>query len=310
MNKLVTETKTVSNRGNELIKILCAIKKDYMAWLLIVPSLLLFLFFVWQPMVSGVVLSFYKTKGFDAVEFVGLKNYIDVMSDSSFMKALTNSAIYTLWSLLLGFALPIVVSIMINEMVHLKSLFKFSVYFPTMVPGIATALLWAIMFNPGKGGLLNTLIGFIGLPPLNWLENPHLTIPLIVITMTWRCFGATSIIYLASLQGVNQELYESAVMDGAGILARVKNITLPQISNIIKLSLVMQIIGVFQTMAEPLAMTDGGPNNASNTLMLQGYLYAFRYFRADRSMATSVITFIILMFFTIIYFKLDKNNDD
>lgn len=310
MNKLVTNTKTAQIRGNGLMKILNAIKKDFMAWLLIAPSLILFLVLVWQPMVSGVVLSFYKTAGFDAVEFVGIKNYIDVITDSSFMKALTNSAIYTFWSLLLGFAIPIIVSIMINEMVHWKSLFKFSVYFPAMVPGIATALLWAIMFNPGKGGLLNTLIGFIGLPPSNWLENPHLTIPLIVITMTWRGFGATTIIYLASLQGVNQELYESAAMDGAGILARIKNITLPQISNIIKLLLVMQIIGVFQTMAEPLAMTDGGPNNASNTLMLQGYLYAFRFFRADRSMATSVITFIILMFFTIIYFKMDKNNED
>lgn len=310
MNEVKTEYRTGNDKGNVWMRFTSSIKKDFMAWILIVPTLILFLILVWQPMFSGIVLSFFKTRGYDAVKFVGINNYIDVLTDSTFIKVLLNSVSYTLWSLAIGFAVPIVISILINEIVHWKSFFKFSVYFPSMVPGIATALLWLIMFDPGKGGLLNEIFMKFGLSQSNWLENPHMTIPLIVLTMTWRGFGATTIIYLASLQGVNTELYESATIDGAGVWERIINITLPQISGIIKLMLIMQIIGVFQVMGEPLAMTDGGPNNASNTLMLQSYFYAFRYFRADRSMAVSVITFIILMIFTLIYNKIDKNNED
>lgn len=127
--------------------------------------------------------------------------------------------------------------------------------------------------------------------------------------MTWRGFGSTAIIYLASLQGVNNELYEAATLDGAGVLGRVRYITFPQISNIIGLMFIMQIIGVFQIMYEPLTMTDGGPNNASMSLMLQGYFYGFRYFEAGRSMAVSTITFFILVMLTAVYFKVNKDRE-
>lgn len=280
---------------------LAAIKINTAAWLLLIPSLITFIIIVWMPLISGIVLSFFETKGYDAVKFVGLKNFIDVVQDSEFKSTLFNTFSYTFWSLLIGFLVPIFVAIILNEMVNFKAFFKFSVYFPTMVPGIACALLWYFMFDPGKGGLLNSILIQLGLPQSSWLQNPQLTIPLIVITMTWKGFGGTALIYLASLQGINQELYEAAIIDGANLVQRIRYITLPQIANIILLMLIMQIIGVFQVMAEPLTMTDGGPNNASTSLMLQSYFYAFRYFRADKSMALGVITFIILAILTVIY---------
>jgi multiple sugar transport system permease protein len=281
--------------------VLAEIKLSTAAWLLLIPSLITFIIIVWMPLISGIVLSFFETKGYDAVKFVGLKNFIDVIQDSEFKSTLFNTFSYTFWSLLIGFMVPIFVAIILNEMVNFKAFFKFSVYFPTMVPGIACALLWYFMFDPGKGGLLNSILIQLGLPQSSWLQNPQLTIPLIVITMTWKGFGGTTLIYMASLQGINQELYEASTIDGANLLKRIRYITLPQISNIILLMLIMQIIGVFQVMAEPLAMTDGGPNNASTSLMLQSYLYAFRYFRADKSMALGVITFITLLMLTAVY---------
>ncbi|WZL79741.1 sugar ABC transporter permease [Eubacteriales bacterium mix99] len=285
------------------------LKRDYKAWLLILPSLVLFAVFSWQPLISGVYLSFFETKGYSAVRFVGLDNYKAVISDAAFLSALGNSFKYTFWSLLIGYFLPIIAAILINEMVHLKPFFRFSVYFPGMVPGMATAIMWKIFFDPNPTGLLNALRTHLGMEPSMWLANPRLTIPLIVFTMTWSGFGSTTILYLANLQGVNQELYEAAEIDGAGLFSRLKNITIPTISNLLYLFLVLQIIGVFQVMEQPLAMTEGGPNNASISLMLQSYFYAFRYFRADRAMAVGTITFLILIGLTVLYFRVNRNSD-
>ena len=281
-------------------------KRDLSAWVLVVPSLLVFVIFNWEPLISSIVLSLYETRGYSAVEFHGLRNYELIFTDSAFRAALWNSFEYTFWSLIIGFLFPIVVAIIINEMIHLKSFFKFAVFFPTMVPTMAASLLWLFLFHPGQGGILNGLLNVFGLGPSSWLQNSDLSIPLIVFTMTWRGFGGAVIIYLASLQGVNHELYEAADIDGAAIRHKVRHITIPTIMPIIAILLIMQIIGVFQVMAEPLAMTDGGPNNASLSLMLQSYNYAFRYFQAGRSMAVGVITFLVLMVLNVFYFSFKK----
>lgn len=283
-----------------------SIVSEIPAWLLILPSLLFFLVFSWQPLLAGMWLSFQDTKGYEGVGFNWFQNYIDVVTNSVFQQTLVNTGLYVFWSVVIGFAIPIIVAIIINELIHMKSFFKFSVFFPTMIPGIAVALLWVIILEPGSGGILNVLLDKFGLGPSDWLQNSRWTIPIIVITMTWRSFGTTVILYLASLQGVNRDLYEAASIDGAGIMKRIWNITIPQISPIISTLLILQIIGVFQVFYEPLTMTEGGPNNASMSLMLQSYFYAFRYFKAGHSMAVGMITFVILLIFTIIYFKVNK----
>lgn len=278
-----------------------AIRRDIGSWVLLVPTLFLFVVILWEPLISGLVLSFYRTVGYDATEFVGLQNYLDILSNSEFLSALKNTFAYTGWSLVIGFLTPLIIAIMLNEMVHMKAVYRFLFYFPSMIPGMATALLWYFIFDPSKGGILNILLGFIGLEPSQWLQNPKLTIPLIVLTMTWRGFGGSMLIYLAALQGINQNLYEAASVDGAGFFRKVWNIQIPQLRNLILLMLIRQIIGVFQVMQEPLAMTAGGPNNASISLMLESYYYGFKYFQAGRSMAVGGITFLILAVFTVIY---------
>ncbi|WP_338026367.1 sugar ABC transporter permease [Cohnella algarum] len=120
----------------------------------------------------------------------------------------------------------------------------------------------------------------------------------------------TVILYLASLQGVNHELYEASAIDGAGIRKRLRHITIPQISHIIGIMFILQIIGVFQVLYEPLTMTEGGPNNASMSLMLTSYHYAFRYFEAGRSLAVGVITFVILAALTAVYFRINKRSNE
>jgi multiple sugar transport system permease protein len=293
-------------RSSRLAKWGKRLVRDLPSWLIILPSIVFFAVFSWQPLISGFILSFQETKGYNGLRFIGLQNYADVISNSVFQQTLINTFQYVCWSLVIGFAVPIMIGIMINEMFHLQSFFKFSVYFPSMVPGIAGALLWMFIFDPGESGLINSLLRQIGLPASQWLQNPHLTIMLIIVTMTWRGFGSSVILYLASLQGVNPELYEAASIDGASVWKRLRHITIPQISPIISIMLVLQIIGVFQVLYEPLTMTEGGPNNASMSLMLQSYFYAFRYFQAGHAQAVGVITFMFLLVFTLVYFRLNK----
>ena len=281
-------------------------RQNITAWILLLPSLLLFYFLVWRPIGTGLVFSFFKLKNYVPIEFVGFKNYHDVVTDMLFIKTLVNSAKYVLWSFVIGFLPPIIFAVILNEIVHMNAFLKFSIYFPQIVPAVAAALIWYFLYLPGDGGVLNIILQKIGLPQQQWLQNSKQTIPLIIVMMTWQGCGGSMILYLASLQGINQELYEAAKIDGANIPTRFANVTLPAIFPIILLQFVRQIIGVFQVMIEPMTMTGGGPNNASISLNLQGFNYAFKNFQPERSLALGVITFLILMVVTCFYFKMQK----
>lgn len=282
-------------------KTLTICRKEISAWVFLVPSIILLLLMVWEPMLSTIRMSFYQTQGFSLVKFIGLENFKNVLSNSMFLKTLKNTVFYVLWSLVIGYLFPYIVAVMLNEMVHAKSAFRFFCYFPAMVPGMAASLMWRFLFDPGEGGVLNAILGFFGAAPSQWLQDSSLVIPLIIITVTWRGFGGTMLIYLASLQGINRELYEAASIDGAGFFQKIRYIQLPAMKGLLLLMLIRQIIAVFQIMQEPLAMTAGGPNNASTTLMLSSYNYAFTYFEVGRAMAVGTITFLILAVLTVIY---------
>lgn len=298
---------TEKGKKNKGVSIL---KKNIPGWLLILPSLLIFTLVVWRPIVIGISYSFFKLKGFTPVEFVGLKNYIEVLSDTNFLQTLWNTVEYVFWSLVIGFPLPFICAVMLNEMLHAKGFFKVTTYLPVIIPTIATCLIWKMVYMDGEGGLLNSLMYYFGLEPMGWLSNKTLVIPLIVISMTWNGFGSTLIMYLATLQGINNELYEAARLDGAGFFGRIRCVLLPHMKGILLLMFVRQVISVFNVTEQPLTMTGGGPNGASMSLGLTNYFYAFKYGQYDKSLALGVITFCMLMMLTVLYFKLDKSVDE
>lgn len=285
-------------------------KKNIASWVLLLPAVIMLYIVVWRPIAAGFTMSFFELKGYTPTKFIGFGNYINVFSDTLFIKTLFNTVAYVFWSLVMGYFLPVAIAIMINEVVHLKSFFKFTTYLPVMVPGIAASLIWYFLFLPGDSGVLNGILARFGAQPFGWLQEKQFTIPLIVFTTTWKSFGSTTIIYLAALQSIDQQLYEAASLDGAKTFSKIWHVTLPGIRTTMLLMLIQQIIGVFQIMTEPLAMTAGGPDNASLTLSLQGYYYAFTYFQAGNALALGAITFAILLVFTLFYFKLDKKFSD
>lgn len=282
------------------------VKKNIVGWLLILPAVLCMYFFILRPMIVGAYLSFFDMKGYEPQAFVGLDNYKNVISNSSFTQTLWNTFQYVLWSVVIGFFLPIILSIMLNEMVHARASLRFLIYLPAVLPASAAALLWYFIYHPSSGGLLNMALAHFGIDPYVWLQDSGKTILYIIISMTWSGAGANVLYYYATLQGVNRELYEAAVVDGCGFFRRLKIITLPHISGIVLLFFVRQIISVFSIMEQPMLMTDGGPNGASMTLGLQIYKYAFVYYKPQLAMALSCILFLILIVFTSFYYILDK----
>ena len=289
---------------------LASICTDARAWLLFLPTALILYFFMIRPIANGFMYSFYEMQGFTPKEFIGIDNYIRLFSDTQFPKILLNTFLYVLWSFIIGFVPPLVVAIMLNEMVHGTGWFKFSIYFPCIVPGVAATMLWYYIYMPDSSGLLNTLLIKFGLGQMGWLQNAALTIPLIVVTATWKSMGGTMVLYLAALQGVNQDLYEAALIDGAGFWKKVVHITLPQIRGLLLLNVIRQIISVFQIMMEPLTMTGGGPDGASMSMALWAYRTAFIEFNTGTSLAISVVTFLILMILTGFYFFAEKKLND
>ena len=137
-------------------------KRDLFGWLVMLPSLLLFAFFVWEPLLENIRLSFFSTKMYDVVEFIGLKNYQTVINDVDFMASFKNTFSYTLWSLVIGFFVPMIIGILISETVHLKGFFRMAVYFPNIMPSLATIWIWSYFFLPGPTGVLNILFGQAG----------------------------------------------------------------------------------------------------------------------------------------------------
>lgn len=282
------------------------IRRDTVAWLMILPSIFCLYFFVWRPIFIGTSYSLFELKGFEIVKFVGLKNYKVILTNAQFLKTLLNTLKYVLFYIIFGYLPPILVAIMLNELRIGRKSLKFMIYFPTIVPGIVTYMIWKLMYRPDMGGLLNGLLSYMGISPKMWLNSAATVIPCIVFSSAWNGLGGNMIYYFAALQGVNSELYEAAVIDGAGVFKRVYYITLPQISGVMLLFFVRSVISVFQIMEAPLVMTDGGPNGASLTLGLQAYRYAFENYQLSYSLALGVVQFFMLIGLTVFYFKMQN----
>lgn len=286
------------------------IKKNLPGWLILLPGVILFSFFVWVPLLESVRISLYSAKGMRLEGFVGFKNYLDVFMHPDFWPAMRNTFLYTLWSIVIGFVIPIIVGLFISELRRGKSALKIGVYLPNIVPGMAMVLMWSFIFRPGSTGVLNILLSHIGIEPQMWLSNPKWTIPLIVIALTWKGAGSTALLYVAGLQGIDPELYDAAMIDGAGIWKRLRYITLPGLYNLIRMLFILQIISVFQILYEPLVMTNGGPNNASISIMQLVYRYAFEKYDYPKAASVSVIICVILICLTVLYNRVSKKQEN
>ncbi|MBE5797909.1 MAG: sugar ABC transporter permease [Clostridiales bacterium] len=281
------------------------------AWLIMLPSLLLMTFFVWEPLFESVRMSLYKTRNVELVRFIWFDNYLSVMKKDDFLQALMNTFSYTFWSLLIGFLLPIVLAVLIGETRRCKGIFRTVVYLPNMLPGLAVVILWSSFFSGGATGVLNILLSAFHIPPQTYLTRAEWVIPIIIMIATWKGAGATALIYMASIAGISPELYEAATIDGAGVWQRILHIMLPAIRKLAGTLLILQIISVFQIMYEPMVLTKGGPDNASLSLMQLMWQYAFGgSMNYGKASAVAVTVTLILLVMTAIYSYFNRKESD
>ncbi|MCE5235100.1 MAG: sugar ABC transporter permease, partial [Eubacteriales bacterium] len=230
-------------------------KETLTAWLIMLPGILLFAFFLWEPLLESMRMSLYRTQNVELVEFVGFANFVSVFNKADFIQALINTFSYTFWSLLIGFLLPIFIALLIGETARSKGFFRTAAYLPNILPGLAVIILWTAFFSAEKSGVVNILLGKLGIAPMAYLSQAGYVIPIIVLVATWKGAGATALIYMAGMAGINPELYEAATLDGAGIFKRIRHITVPAIFNLGSTLLILQIIAIFQIMYEPMVLT-------------------------------------------------------
>lgn len=310
MRKSKLSTTVKPHREKRMPYSLAQFKRDKWAWILLLPALSCIYLFIIRTQVQGVYWSFFDMKGFTPTKFIGLDNYIRVVKDTAFLKTVGNTFKYVIYSVLIGFPLPFLVAVVMNEIIHFRKITRVMVYLPSVLPAMATAMLWYFIYFPDESGLLNSILVKFGMEPYGWLQDGNTTILWIVLFMTWSGMGATALYYFAALQGINRELYEAAIIDGAGFFKRIKIVTLPYMYGMLILFLIKQIIGVFNVMEVVLQMTDGGPNNASITLGVLNYKYGFVLNKPGFAMALGVMMFIFLSIFAVIYFKLNKKIEE
>ncbi|WP_433610164.1 carbohydrate ABC transporter permease [Dactylosporangium sp. CA-139114] len=271
------------------------------------PLLIIFGVFSWWPIVRSVIMSFQKTNLVGIPTWVGWKNFHYVLTDPDLPTAVGNTFYFALLALVIGFPIPLVAAVLISSVRKRKGLYSVLAYLPVVVPPVVAVLLWRFFYDGGKDGVFNTLLGWVGLGPYAWLSSPGLAMPSLVVEATWAAAGGTVIIYLAALIGVPDELYDAAEVDGAGIWRKVWHVTMPQLRGVLLITFILQIIGTVQVFLEPYLFTGGGPANATVTVLLMIYNYAFgSSLGANYGAATalSVMLAAFLAILSLVYFKL------
>jgi multiple sugar transport system permease protein len=279
------------------------------AFVFLVPFLLIFGLFAWYPIVRSVVMSFQETNLVSAPTWVGLDNFQRVLADPLFAKAVANTAWFALLALVFGFPIPLILAVIISEVRRHRGMYTALAYLPVVIPPVVAVLLWRFFYGGGSNGVFNSILGWFGVRPLPWLQSAGSAMPSIVIEATWAAAGATMIIYLAALLSVPGDLYDAAEVDGASIWHKIRYVTLPHLRPVIYVTLILQLIATAQLFTEPFLFTGGGPNNATMTVLLLVYHYAFQNsLGGEYGMATalSVMLAIFLAGFTALYFWLTR----
>ena len=271
------------------------------------PVLIIFGVFSWWPIVRSVIMSFQKTNLVGPPRWIGLHNFVFVLTDPDLPTAIRNTLYFALLALVIGYPIPLVAAVLISSVRRRKGLYSVLAYLPVVVPPVVAVLLWKFFYDGSADGVFNTILRWVGLGPYTWLSSPSLAMPSLVIEATWAAAGGTVIIYLAALISVPDELYDAAEVDGASIWRKVWHVTMPQLRGVLLITLILQIIGTVQVFLEPYLFTDGGPANATLTILLMIYNYAFgRSLGGNYGAATalSVMLAAFLAILSLVYFKL------
>lgn len=268
-------------------------------YLFLLPAFVLLFVASFLP-ILGIL--FYSLTRYNVIQtpvFIGLKNFVQVLGDSTFLGSLWNTIYFVLFTVVLGTVAAVLLAVLLNRKMAGRTAFRAAIYLPQAMSYVAAALIWMWIYDP-LYGLLNNLIRHLGGTPVDWLTNPSSAMPSIIILSIWRTTGYYMVIFLAGLQSIPRQVYEAAEIDGARAVRSFFAITLPLLMPTVFLVVVMWTIGAMQMFTQSFIMTGGGPAGATSTVVYQVYLNSFQYLKLGYGSAESVVLFVVVLLLTLL----------
>lgn len=300
----------VSQAGDSVYSRIAArrgMRTQLIAWVFMLPALVSVLVWAYYPLLRGMVMAFQDFRILGGGHFVGLDNFIQVLSQDTFWKGIWHSLQYVLLSLTLGFFAPIFLALMLSEVPRGKMLYRTLYYLPAITSGVVIMFLWKIFYDPSPQGLFNQILTFLHIPTQLWLGSSLTAMVCIILPVIWAGAGPGSIIYLAALKSIPEEMYEAADVDGAGIWVKIRHIVLPMLKPLIIINFVGAFIGAFKAMENVFIMTGGGPNYATHVIGLDIWYNAFMYLKFGFATSEAWIMGSLLIGFTMYQLRILKD---
>jgi ABC-type sugar transport system permease subunit len=274
------------------------------AYLFIAVPLIGLVVFLIIPMFTSLWWSLNDYTGLTAPKFVGLNNYIKLLTDDPvFIKSLINTPLFVLIGMSIGPTLGLLTALLLNQRVKFRSLFRTAYYLPVMTSLVVVSTIWVMLYN--QNGLFNTVLENLGLSKVGWLSNPHLALLSLAIAAIWQGFGFETVVFLAALQSIPREYYEAAMIDGGGSWAQFRYITVPSLRPVILFVYIIGIIGSYQLFDQVYVMTQGGPINSTQSVVY--FLFnKFQNHKLGYASAVAYILFAILVIFSYLEMRLGR----
>ena len=277
------------------------VQRTASAWAFLIGAVLCFSFFSWFPIVREFIMSFQKPVYGGGNTWAGFANYVRIFHDPTFWQAWRNTLEFTILALVIGYAVPFGVAILLNELRHARGYLRALVYLPVMLPPATALVLFSYFYNP-QYGLFDRILHAIGLPTSQWVLTPgdgffSIAMISVVIASTWMNMGSATLIYLAALQTIPGELYEAAELEGANLFQRIRHVTIPQTRLVLIMLLMLQVVATMQMFIESFVLNNGGggvDNNAQSVVMLI-YQYAFAMSGASNYNSASALGVILML---------------
>ena len=274
-------------------------KRQRAAWLFVGPALAVIAVFFFLPVLSALALSFtdfdiYALADPRNLRIVGLRNYAELLQRSEFWNALGNTLYFVAAGVPLSLGASLGAALLLNSRVaRLKPFFRTALFAPVVTTLVAAAVVWRYLFNT-RYGWLNYALGAFGLPAIDWLGDPHFSMPAIILFAIWKNFGYNMIILLAGLQAIPEDLYEAARIDGASAWRQFLYVTVPMLLPMLGLVTILTVAGYFQLFAEPYVMTQGGPLQSTVSVLYLMYEEGFKWWNLGSATSVAFVLFLLM----------------
>ena len=275
--------------------------QKFAAWLFVLPAFAGILVFIIIPVICSFGLSFAKWDLINPIVFAGLDNYREIFTEPLFFKILVNTVVFAVSTSVLGVIIPLILACILNSKIRGSEFFKTAYFLPFITPMIVIGIVWEWIFDPNIGLLANVLNIHI-----NWLYDPNWAMPALIIVSVWKLIGYNMIIFLASLAGISNSMFEAAKIDGANHFQTFKNVTVPLMAPSIFFVIIITAVSSFQIFDLIYIMTQGGPLDSTNVMVYAIYKNAFEYFNIGKTSAIAYVLFFIILGLTLIQWHLRK----